>query len=57
MYDLRAPTLAAVEEGRKTFCIEEELKDMREDAKKRKATLSRNESGSVYPDRKPNLPR
>ena len=35
MYDLRAPTLVAVEEERKTLCNEEELNDMREDAKKK----------------------
>ena len=31
MYDPRAPTLAAVEEERRTLCNEEELPDMRED--------------------------
>ena len=35
MYDPRAPTLAAVEEERKTVCHEEELHDMREDNKKK----------------------
>ena len=35
MYDPRAPTLAAVEEERKTLCNEEELHDMREDDKKK----------------------
>ena len=30
MYDPRAPTLAVVEEDRKTLCNEEELHDMRE---------------------------
>ena len=35
MYDPRAPTLAAVEEERKTFCNEEELNDMRVDTKKK----------------------
>ena len=35
MYDPRAPTFAAVEEERKTLCIEEELHDMREDNKKK----------------------
>ena len=35
MYDPRAPTLAAVEEERKTLCNEEELRDMREDNKKK----------------------
>ena len=35
MYDLQAPTLTAVEEERKTFCNEEELNDMREDARKK----------------------
>ena len=40
MYDPRATTLAAVEEERKTLCNEEELNDMRRDAKKRKSTSS-----------------
>ena len=35
MYDPRAPTLAAVEEERKTLCNEEELHDMRKDTKKK----------------------
>ena len=35
MYDPRSPTLAAVEEERKTFCNEEELHDMREGKKKK----------------------
>ena len=35
MYDPRAPSLVAVEEGRKTLCNEEELHDMRGDAKKK----------------------
>ena len=35
MYDPRAPTLAAVEEERKTLYNEEELQDMRNDAKKK----------------------
>ena len=35
MYDPRAPTLAAVEEGRKTLCNEEELHDIRDDTKKK----------------------
>ena len=35
MYDLRAPTLAAVEDERKTLCNEDELHDMREDNKKK----------------------
>ena len=35
MYDPRAPTLAAVEEERKTLCYEEELNDMRDDTKKK----------------------
>ena len=47
MYDPRAPTLAAVEEERKTLCNEEELHDMREDNKKGRAHLSCNESGSI----------
>ena len=34
MYNPRAPPLAAVEEEKKTLCIEEELNDMREDTKK-----------------------
>ena len=34
MYDPRAPTLAAVEEERKTLCKGEELKDMSEDTTK-----------------------
>ena len=34
MYDPRAPTLAAVEEERKTFYNEEELQDMSNDDKK-----------------------
>ena len=34
MYDPRAPTLAAVEEERKTLCDEEKLHDMRDDTKK-----------------------
>ena len=36
MYDPRAPTLALVEEERKTVCNEEALRDMREDNKKKK---------------------
>ena len=35
MYDLRAPTLAAVEEGRKALYSEEELTDMRNETKKK----------------------
>ena len=35
MYDPRAPTLAAVEEEKKTLFNEEELHDMRDDPKKR----------------------
>ena len=35
MYDPRAPTLAAVEEVRKTLCNEEELHDMRDTPKKK----------------------
>ena len=35
MYNPRAPTLAAVEEERKTLCNEEELHDMREDNKRK----------------------
>ena len=33
MYDLRAPTLVAVEEERKTLCNQQELQDMRDDIK------------------------
>ena len=36
MYDPRAPTLAVVDEDRKTLFNEEKLHDMREDDKKRK---------------------
>ena len=35
MYDPRAPTLAVVEEERKTLYNEEELQDMRNDTKKK----------------------
>ena len=35
VFDPRAPTLAALEEERKTLCNEEELHDMREDNKKK----------------------
>ena len=35
MKDPRAPTLAVVEEERKTLCNEEELTDMRSDTKKK----------------------
>ena len=35
IYDPRAPTIAAVEEERKTLCNEEQLHDMREDTKKK----------------------
>ena len=35
MYDPRAPTLAAVEEERKTLCNEEGLHDMTTDTKKK----------------------
>ena len=35
MYDPHAPTLAAIEEDRKTVCHEEELHEMREDNKKK----------------------
>ena len=35
MYDPRAPTLAAVEEERKTLYSEEELNDVRHDPKKK----------------------
>ena len=45
MYDPSAPTLAAVEEERKTLCNEEALIDMREDAKKKEEHL--------YPVRNP----
>ena len=47
MYDPRAPTLAAVEEERKTFCNEEKLHYVRDDTKKRiGAYLPSHESGS-----------
>ena len=36
MYDPRAPTLAAVEEERKTLCNEKEFYAMREDNEKKK---------------------
>ena len=36
MYDPRAPTLAAVEEDKKTLCNEEELYDMKKDTKRRR---------------------
>ena len=39
MYDPRALTLAAVEEARETLCNEEELNDMREEAKKKEKHL------------------
>ena len=39
MYDPRAPTLAAVEEERKTLCNEKELNDMREDTKKKEEDI------------------
>ena len=39
MYDPRAPTLAAVEEERKTLCNEEELHDMGDDNKKKKSIV------------------
>ena len=35
MYDPRPPTLAAVEEDRKTLCNEEELHDMRDETTKK----------------------
>ena len=35
MYDPRAPTLGAVEEERKTLCIEEQLNDIRDDTKRK----------------------
>ena len=35
MYDPREPTLASVEEERKTLCNEEELNVLREDTKKK----------------------
>ena len=47
MFDPRAPTLAAVEEERKTLCNEGVLNDMRENAKKKRAPLSRNEPRPV----------
>ena len=45
MYDPRAPTLAAVEEERKTLCNEEEIHDMREKNKKKEE--------HIYPVRSP----
>ena len=39
MYDPRAPTLAAVEEERKTLCNEEELQDMRDTPKEKEARI------------------
>ena len=39
MYDPRAPTLSAVEEERKTLCNEEQLNDIREDAKEKEEPL------------------
>ena len=39
MYDPRAPTLAAVEEERKTLCNEEELHDMRDTPKKKEEQI------------------
>ena len=39
MYDPRAPSLEAVKEERKTLCNEEELNDMREDAKRKEEHL------------------
>ena len=48
MLDPRAPTLAAVEEERKTLCYEEELHNMREDNIEKGITyLSCNESVST----------
>ena len=47
MYDPRAPTLAAVEEERKTLYNEEELPDMRNDTKKK--------DGHIYPVMSPAL--
>ena len=40
MYDPRAPTLAAVEEERRTFSNEEELHDMRYTPKKRRSIFT-----------------
>ena len=57
MYDPRSPTLAAVEEERKTLCDEEELHDMGDDSKKkRRAYLSSHESVSIQPRRDTNFP-
>ena len=39
MYDPRAPSLAVVEEGRKTLCNEEELHDMRDGTKKKEEPI------------------
>ena len=41
MYDPRAPTLAAVEEERKTLCTDEDFHDMRDDTKTK--------DGHIYP--------
>ena len=41
MFYPRAPTLAAVEEQRKTLCYEEELSDIRKDAKRKEEHLYR----------------
>ena len=35
MYDPRSPTLATVEEEKKTLCNEEELNELRDDTKKK----------------------
>ena len=45
-YNPRAPTLAAIEEGRKTLCNEEDLHDMRDDTKKKKGD-------HIYPVKSP----
>ena len=55
MYDPRAPTLATVEEERKTLYNEKELNDMSEDVRKKRTPLSRNASSPVSPNRNPNL--
>ena len=56
MCDPRVPTLAAVEEEKKTLCNEKELNGMREVTKRKRRTyLSSHESGSVQPRCNSNL--
>ena len=54
--DSRAPTLAAVEEERKTLCNEESYKIWEKIPKKGRSYLSCNESGPVYSSRNSNFP-